>query len=136
MTYKEFESSLKEILDNNSSITVGNDMSVNTRITVREDGQVFISEYESYRRVETNININDIVERRKEVFGERYYFIDLNNRALAVSIDEDEVFYCVEGKPSGYGSAFEHFITFPVDENHTDTSYVLAHDALWSKLRD
>ena len=52
MTYQEFEKSLLEILNDNSDITIGNDMSVNTRITVREDGQVFITEYEGFRRVE------------------------------------------------------------------------------------
>lgn len=136
MTYQEFEKSLLEILNDNSDITIGNDMSVNTRITVREDGQVFITEYEGFRRVETNININDIVERRKEVDYDEYYFIDSNDRALAVDLNEDQLYYCFDGKPSGYGPAFDHFSRFPVDENHTDAQCIEEKKNLYRTMLD
>ncbi len=130
MTYQEFAASVKEILQDDSPITVGNDMTVNTRITVREDGQVFITEADSFRRAETNININRITERRKETDWAFYYFIDDADRALAIDTEENEIYYCYHGQPSGWGSAFQHFTRFPVDERHSDDACTQEHKRL------
>ncbi len=99
--------------------TIGKDMSINSRIVVDEDGYIWIREdHFSWNRVKTNINVSNIVEfRASDNDIVCFYIICENNDGLAFEDEGDmgEIFYYVNGEPSGWGTVVEHFKKFPAE---------------------
>ena len=54
-------------------------MAVNTKITVDDDGFVWIREYESFKRVKTTVNVHDISEFRRDDMDEKCFYVICND---------------------------------------------------------
>lgn len=91
----------------------GCDMNINTDITIDADGYIYIKEYAgsrgemSFRRAKTTVNVNHVVEFRGEVSLDCFYIICDDDTGL--EIYRDGIYFCIDGSPSGTGTAFEHF---------------------------
>jgi hypothetical protein len=113
MDYETFSSKWNEFCEktkNDYDMKIGNDMSINTRITIDENGDVWVRAYESFKRVKTTVNLKDVVEFRWPDYREvpdSFYIIC--NDYSGFEVEGLEIYYCIDGQPSGDGSATEHF---------------------------
>lgn len=108
METKEFIKQLKEAIEEtqfgtNDYFVAGDDMSINTSLTVDPDGYLWFldgSFYENFNRIKTNINVKDIIEIRKnpsEVYFTCFWVICNDNTGLCFDPERDEVYYCKDG---------------------------------------
>lgn len=121
MTVSEFVDTFKEWVERygySDYYTIGTDFGDNFAVLVDEDGYIFMQEYESWRRVKTSVNVKNIVEFRKGFNDQEFFIICADDTGF--SVDSDGIYFCEEGRPSGWGNAFDYFMQFPVDAP-TDT---------------
>ena len=104
---------------NTYDFTIGKDMSVNTKITVDEEGFIWIRAYESFKRVKTTVNVRDINEFRMSDFDEKCFYVICDDYT-GFEVHDSEFYYCIDGQPSGYGDAVEHFTRFPRGEGYRE----------------
>ena len=122
MKIEEFISTMTEWCEktnNTYDFTIGKDMSVNTRITIDEEGFIWIRACESFKRVKTTVNVCDINEFRLSDFDEECFYVICNDDT-GFEVHESEFYYCIDGQPSGWGSAVEHFTEFPRGEGYRE----------------
>ena len=113
MDFTTFKNKLTEYLPEDTELTIGNDFGVNYSILVDTDGYIHIRKRESFLRVKTSICIKDI-EFRKDDHDENIFYLIAGNDGLEYFPMEDTFYFCENGEPSGWGTAFEHFTKFPV----------------------
>ena len=104
----------EKLVDNYS---YGTDLSINTEITVDPDGVIWINEGAgnphmcSFRRVKTTVNVSKVVEFMGHEYFNSFYIICDDDTGF--ELGEDGVYYYIDGEPSGWGEAYEHFTRFP-----------------------
>lgn len=114
MDFSTFKTKITKYLPENTYITVGDDFGVNYALLVDADGYVHLREEDSFIRVKTSICINDIEFRKDDLNECSFFMITRDNNALFYAAEEDTFYFYTNGRPSGWGSAFEHFTRFPV----------------------
>ena len=117
MTTEDFIKTLKEWLAEigwDDEYTIGTDLSYNTDITIDDDGFIYLTQYEGFKRVLTPINTHNIVEFRHEVDKEYGFFV-ICKGDIALSFQTDGIYFCEDGTFSGFGTGFDHFSKFPVE---------------------
>ena len=98
--------------NNADDFTVGKNMQINTKLTVDEGGFIWIRENELFKRVKTTVSVDDISEFRLLGYDEECFYIICSDNS-EFEVRKNECYYCIDGKPSGWGSAVEHFEKFP-----------------------
>ena len=127
MDIGSFLQNLKEYMPENIyDCKIGTDMRVNTRVVVDEAGWIWVRDAESFKRKRTSVNVQDVVEFRRDDYYTEYgtfYIITTEDNGLEFSIEKGfssqldvEIYYCEDGKLSGYGTAVEHFSQFPAGD--------------------
>ena len=117
MDFKSFKAQLEKYLPSPAvDCTIGEDLSVNTRITVDSDGFIHVRDRNSFKRRKTSINVQDVVEFREDDFYTRdsanytFYIIAKNDSGLQIECSEKiEIYYCENGQTTEDGTAVEHF---------------------------
>ncbi len=102
MDYETFSSKWNEFCEksnNDDDMKLGNDMSINTRITVDENGDIWVRDRNSFKRVKKAVNIKDIVEFRWDDSCEEKFYIICSDYS-GFEVHENEIFYCIDGKIS------------------------------------
>ena len=99
--------------------TIGTDFSIDSQVLIDEEGVIWLREWNSWKRIKTAININNVIEFRhaeREEWG--FYIICADDTGLNVCQEEPEgaqFYYYIHAQPSGWGPATEHFKRFPVE---------------------
>lgn len=108
--------------DVDEPLTIGSDFSIDKRIVIDEAGFVWLREQQSWKRIKTSVNVNNVIEFRRaeqECWG--FYIICSDDTGFNICSEGPvadpymEIYYYLDGKPSGWGTAIEHFKRFPVE---------------------
>ncbi len=100
--------------DGLEDITVGKDKTINTRIVIDDKGVIWIREGYTWNRVKTSVNVENVIEFRASDDRFVCFFVICEDNTGFAFESDGEIYYYVDGEPSGWGSAFEHFSKFPV----------------------
>lgn len=100
---------------NDGNLIVVGSLEEDGDVIVDDKGFIWINEFESWRRVKTSVNVTNIIAFRKSRYDNTYYIICSDDTGFMVD-NGTEFYYCIDGRPSGYGSAFNHFMEFPVGD--------------------
>ena len=112
----KFSEFAAQIETEGASISIGTDPARDTRIVIDEDGYFILREAASWKRVRTSVNVSKVTELRftdPDNETEGFYVICADDTGFLIDCDEDEIYYCENGAPSGWGNAVEHFRRFP-----------------------
>ena len=96
----------------NDSVSVGKDMHVNTKVTVDEDGVIWIRVYDTFKRIKTAVNVCNIIEFRLDDWNDGCFYIICSDDT-GFEVCDEEIYYCVDGRPNGWGNVEEYFKRFP-----------------------
>lgn len=120
MTIDEFTENMGKWLEKEELTdyySYGTDLSVNTEITVDSDGLIWINESAgdyarlSFKRLKTTVNVSKVIEFRGSLYSKGFYIICDDDTGF--ELRDDGIYYYIDGEPSGWGEAYEHFTRFP-----------------------
>lgn len=104
--------------EHNVYLTVGDERNANTNIFVDENGDIWVADYQSVKRVKTSINVEDVVEFRFDEYGsdsiEPCFFIICKDYSGLMFCDK-RIRYFEDGDYDHWKYAVDWFMEHPVD---------------------